>query len=91
MSRFPSTAHLDSWALSAKCRSFDGQGIAEVDHRYRQRSPAWRVRSAPMVGSAVRPLCQAWPAHVTDSLNAMATNLTGQARKISQATTTVAR
>jgi hypothetical protein len=44
-----------------------------------------------MVGSAVRPLCQAWPAHVTDSLNAMATNLTGQARKIDQATTTVAR
>ncbi len=44
-----------------------------------------------MVGSAVRPLCQAWPAPVTDSLNAMATNLTGQARKIAQAKTTVAR
>jgi hypothetical protein len=29
-----------------------------------------------MVGSAVRPLCQAWPAHVTDSVNVMATNLT---------------
>jgi HAMP domain-containing protein len=41
-----------------------------------------------MVGSAIRPLCQAWPAHVTDSVNVWRLTSLGQHRS---GTTAVAR
>ena len=57
------------------------------------RSRAWRARSARKGGSAARPRCTGvagtWK-DLTDSVNSMAGNLTGQVRNIAEVTTAVA-
>ena len=59
----------------------------------RRRSRAWRARSAPRASSAARPTCAGvagtWK-DLTDSVNFMAGNLTGQVRNIADVTTAVA-
>ena len=58
------------------------------------RSPGWPARSAPRASSAARRRCAGvagtWR-DLTDNVNSMAGNLTGQVRNIAQVTTAVAR
>ena len=57
------------------------------------RSPASRWRWARRASSAARRSCAAWPGvwkDLTDSVNSMAGNLTGQVRNIAEVTTAVA-
>ncbi len=59
----------------------------------RPKSRAWRARSAPRAlgGQAVVPGVGGTWKDLTDSVNAMATNLTGQVRNIAEVTTAVAQ
>ena len=58
------------------------------------RSPGWPARSVPRASSAVRRRSRAssgtWR-DLTDNVNSMASNLTGQVRNIAQVTTAVAK
>ena len=69
----------------------DGRAVALVRRRSDARGPRSRLAKA---GWAVRPTCPASPERgriLTDSVNAMAGNLTGQVRNIAEVTTAVAR